>query len=209
MCLLSDLTQGLECKEMQCLEEDTDPVQAGETIGRFWGSSPTSACAQEGKGRAVGREALPGSWAGRAPTTSFGVWGFLPISSSLHSLPALSPETPLHRQQLEITHRKERPGNASGAAAGPGDVWQDGEGAFPAGPRQWGSPTPSASRPSPTSGGGQGRHGSLLSTSSHGGCGAGSCQQSQPSQEQDKATFLSHGAALKAWKGHTAGLALP
>lgn len=78
---------------------------------------------------------------------------FPPPWPGLHSLPALRPETSLHRQQLEITHRKGRPGHVSGAAAGSGDAWQDGEEVPVCRTKAAGVPQ-----------GGQGRHGNLLST---------------------------------------------
>lgn len=70
--------------ERQRLGGDTDPVQAGATVGRFWGCAPCPVCV-----RAQGGEGL---WAGGSarqlkhrehPTAGFGGWWFFffPISS--------------------------------------------------------------------------------------------------------------------------------
>lgn len=82
------------------------------------------------------------------PVLGFGFFSpFPPPWPGLHSLPVLSPKTPLHREQQEITVRKERPGNVSGA--GPRDVRRDGEGVPMCTTRAVGVPLPSAGRPSP------------------------------------------------------------
>lgn len=58
---------------MQCLEEDTDPVQAGETVGRFWGEFPHLYVCPGGKGTGCGEGGS--AWQLGREGTNHQLWG--------------------------------------------------------------------------------------------------------------------------------------
>lgn len=120
-----------------------DPVPAGDTV-KFWGELPHACVCPGRKGTACGGGMLClGSSTGRALTANFGVFfPFPPPWPGVHSLPALSPETPLAQAAAGNNSQEGEAREYIRCSCRPwGCLVGCGGGYSCAGPRQLGSPT--------------------------------------------------------------------